>query len=251
MQPGMYRYRPARGTDTPAVYALLSIMGIVFIVDWIMHSPLTLWLAWPVDVAWLPTLQLWRPFTFPFAHGENFGPFITDAIILYFFGGSLERAWGSGKFLVFFFATGIVPGLVLLVLSPWLRVSTFFYGMVGSFAALSVAFAVINPGQTVLLYFVIPIQARWIAVLGVAWEIFGRGRVYGGPIPALLAVSATVAFAYVFSSRRFSLSALFSRRGGPSLKDRMERWQQKRRMREWQRRVARVERPEDLFKDQK
>lgn len=250
MQPGVYRYRPGSpGGETPAVYALLSLMGIVFLADFFLRGLLSLKLAWPVSISWFQTLMLWQPFTFPFVHGENFVYLLTDGIVLYFFGGSLERAWGSGKFVFFFFATGIVPGIALMALSPWIPASPFFYGMVGSLVSIVVAFAVMNPYATVLLI-IFPLQARWLGVLAVAFELFGRTARYGSPIQAVVAVAVTVGFAYIFTTGRLSLRS-FLPRGGPSMRERLERWQQRRRMREWQRRVSRVNRPEDLFKDKK
>jgi len=250
MQPGIYRYRPGSGgSDTPAVYALLSILGIVFLVDFFLRGSLTVMLAWQVSIPWLHSLMLWQPFTFPFVHAASFLYLLTDGMVLYFFGSSLERAWGSGRFVFFFFATGIVPGVVLMALSPWIPASPYFYGMVGSLVSIVVAFAVMNPYATVLLI-IFPIQARWLGVLAVAFELFGRTGLYGGPIPAVAAIAVTVAFAYVFTTGRLSLRSLLPR-GGPSMRERLERWQQRRRMREWQRRVSRINRPEDLFKDKK
>ncbi len=243
-------YRGVAGGETPAVYALLSLMGIAFIVDWLMHDALTALLGWPVSLAWLPTGMLWQPFTFPLVHGANFLYLITDGLVLYFFGSSLERAWGSWKFLFFFLASGVVPGLAVMLLAPWSHaLAPYFSGMVGSFLGLVVAFAAMNPFATVLLV-IFPIQARWLGVLAVAFELFGRTGYYGGPMSALAAVAATVIFAYAFTTSRISFATLF-RRGGPGIRERMERWQQKRRWREWQKRVSRIERPEDLFKDKR
>jgi uncharacterized protein len=234
--------------DIPAVYAILAAMGIIFIVDWFAHLGLSQWLVWSISPAWLASLQVWRPFTFPFTHASSFLYLITDAIVLYFFGGSLERAWGAPRFLVFFFLTGLVAGLAELAISPWTG-GALFYGMVGGFVGMVVAFAAMQPYQTVLLI-IFPLQARWLAVLSIAYELFARTNVYGGPLPAILAVGATVAFAYLFSVTRISLR-LPSGRRGPTLRERIDRWKQRRRMREWQRRVASAERPEDLFKDKK
>ncbi len=236
-----------RSGETPVVYALLIAMGVAFFIDFFTHDALTALAAWPISGAWLHSLELWRPFTFPFVHGNGFWYILTDGLVVYFFGGSLERAWGSAKFLVFFFAVGIVAGLCELALAPWTG-GALFMGMVGGFAGMVVAFAALNPYQTVLFYF-FPIQARWLAVIAVAFELFGRTGVYGGPFSAVVAVGATTIFAYLFSATRLR----WPRRGlrGPSLKDRWERWQQRRRMRAWQKRVARASKPEDLFKEKK
>ena len=241
---------PSRNAETPAVYALLAAFGILFLLDFYTRNGAgpSLYLVWPISPEWVQSLQLWRPFTFPFTHGGNFWYLVTDALVLYFFGGSLERAWGSGRFLFFFFAAGIVNGLVVLALSPLLG-PALFYGMVGTLMALVIAFAAMNPYATVFLYF-FPLQARWLGVLALAYELFGRAQFYGRPLTALIAVPITALFAYGFTVSRISLRSLFQHRG-PSLKERYDRWQQRRRMRQWQRRVSRIERPDDLFKKDK
>ena len=239
---------PSRSGETPAVYALLAAFGILFLVDFYIRNAVSPLLYWPISPLWLKSLQLWRPFTFPFTHAGNFWYLITDGLVLYFFGGSLERAWGSARFLFFFFASGIVDGLVVLALSPVLGDGLFF-GMIGSMMALVIAFASMNPYATVLLYF-FPLQARWLGVLAFAFELFGRAQFYGSPVKALIAVPITALFAYGFTVSRFSLRTIFQRRG-PSLKEQLDRWQQRRRMRQWQRRVSRIERPDDLFKKDK
>jgi membrane associated rhomboid family serine protease len=243
-----FSYPSYRGGETPAVYAILAAMGIVFIVDWIGNGSLSPLLNWTIEPSWPASLRLWEPFSFPFAHDRSFLYLISDGLVLYFFGGSLERSWGSARFVIFFFLAGIVPGLIELALSFWTG-GTLFYGMVGGFAAMVVAFAAIQPYQTVLL-FIFPLQARWLAALSVAYELFVRWPIYRGPIPAILAVGATVAFAYFFTVTRVRLQS-GSGRHGPTLRERIERWRQRRRMREWQRRASRAQRPEDLFKDKK
>jgi len=71
---------------------------------------------------------------------------------------------------------------------------------------------------------------------------------YGSPVKALIVVPVTAAFAYWFTVGRISLRP--SRRG-PSFKEQFDRWQQRRRMKQWQRRVSRADRPDDLFKNDK
>ncbi|MDQ6780698.1 MAG: rhomboid family intramembrane serine protease [Candidatus Eremiobacteraeota bacterium] len=239
---------PSRNADTPAVYALMALCGIVFIIDFFAQNRLGQLLLWPVSVEWLRSLEIWRPFTFPFTHATSLWYLLGDGMVLYFFGGSLERAWGSARFLFFFFASGIVPGLVELALSP-VAGGALFFGMIGSAMSMVVAFAAMNPYATVLLYF-FPLQARWLGVLAVAFELFGRSVFYGGAVKELIAVALTAFFAYSFTVSRFSFHTMF-RGGGPSLSERFERWRQRRRMRDWQRRVSRIERPEDLFKKDK
>jgi hypothetical protein len=89
-----------------------------------------------------------------------------------------------------------------------------------------------------------------MALVIVAFDLFGNYSRYGGPIQAVMAVSVVCVYAYLFATRRVSLPSIGSGRPpGPSMKERFERWQQRRKMRQWQRRVSKIDRPEDLFKD--
>jgi membrane associated rhomboid family serine protease len=241
----MATYRPSFGYgSTPVLFTMLAIFAAVFLLAFTGLLP-----AFVIDLAWLPndswilSGRLWQPFTFPFVH-LGFIQLLFDGIVLYFFGGSLERAWGGGRFAFFFFASGIVAGLIMMALSPWIGVPVMI-GMVGSFVAVVVAFAALNPFATVYLYF-FPVQARWLAALVIAWEFFGDYGRYGSIPSAAAVVGGVSLFAWAFTVFRPSLPALNLHSSG--LRERFDRWQQRRRMRSWQRRVGRIDKPEDLFK---
>jgi membrane associated rhomboid family serine protease len=241
----------ARRYDAPACYALIAIMIVVFIVDFFSEYRLSLFLSWSPSVEWLKTGPYWQPFTFPFVHPNQMLQALFDCVLLYFIGTSLERAWGSGKFLFFFFSSGILPGLILLPQTATSASQPFFEGMAGSFVAIGVAFAAMNPGAQIMFFF-IPMSAWIWAGIIVALDLFGWTTRYGGPLQALLAVVVVVVYAYFFATRRVSLPNLGGGSrgaGGPSMKERFDRWQQRRKMRQWQRRVSKIDRPEDLFKD--
>jgi hypothetical protein len=126
-----------------------------------------------------------------------------------------------------------------------------FTGLAGSFVAITVAFASMNPFATII-FWVFPMQARWMALIIIAVDLFGNASRYGGPLQAVMAIAVVCLYAYLYATRRVSIPTLGSssaKTKGPSLKERIERWQQRRRMRQWQRRVSKIERPEDLFKD--
>jgi len=240
----------ARRYDTPATYVLMATMIAAFVVDFFSQGRIAFLLAWSPSVAWLKSDAYWQPFTFPFAHSAlgGFLGIVFDCLLLFWLGASLERAWGTAKFLFFFFSSGIIAGVVLIMApSPAL-----FAGMAGSFVAITVAFAAMNPFAP-MIFFIIPMQARVMAAIIVAIELFGNSGRYGGPLQALLAIGASALYAYAFTTRRVALPTLGSSRprppSGPSIKERFDRWQQRRRMRQWQRRVSKIDRPEDLFKD--
>ncbi|HKW45215.1 MAG TPA: rhomboid family intramembrane serine protease [Candidatus Eremiobacteraceae bacterium] len=240
----MAQYRPFSGSSTPVVFGLLIAFAALFLLAFFdPGTAIVAALVWTPSLEWIRTLQLWQPFTFPFVH-IAFLPLAVDGIVLYFFGGSLERAWGGRRFAFFFFASGIIAGFVIMLISP-ISAPPPFFGMIGSFIAVVVAFAVLNPTATVYFYF-FPLQARWLALIVIAIEFFADYNRYGGIGPAAAVIAAASTFAWAFTEYRPRLP--IARGRGPSLRERIERWQQRRRMRSWQRRVSRIDKPEDLFK---
>lgn len=240
----MAQYRTFSGGSTPVVYGFLAAFVVLFLLAFFGAGKAFLAaLLWIPSLTWIRTWWLWQPFTFPFVH-LSFIPVAVDGIVLFFFGGSLERSWGGRRFAFFFFASGIVAGLVSMLISPLIAAPP-FYGMIGSFIAVVVAFAALNPTATVIFYF-FPLQARWLALIVVAFEFFADYPRYGGVGPAAAVIAAVSTFAWAFATYRPSLPTV--RAKGPSLRERFDRWQQRRRMRSWQRRVSRIDKPEDLFK---
>jgi membrane associated rhomboid family serine protease len=241
----MALYRSFSGSGTPVVFGLLVAFVVLFLIAFFgIGAPFLAALVWTPSLDWIRSLQLWQPFTFPFVHISLWPSLVIDGLVLFFFGGSLERSWGGGRFAFFFFASGIVAGLVAMLISP-VSAAPPFFGMIGSFIAVVVAFASLNPTATVYFYF-FPLQARWLALIVVGFEFFANNMRYGGVGPAAAIIAAVATFAWAFATYRPTLPVATGR--GPSLRERFERWQQRRRMRSWQRRVSRIDKPEDLFK---
>lgn len=239
----------ARRYDTPACYVLMALMAVLFVIDFFGNYFLSVYLAWSPSVGWLKSGEYWRPFTFPFVHPNEIFQLLFDIALLYFIGSSLERAWGSAKFLFFFFSSGIIAGIVLIAQTATNHSMPFFEGMAGSFVAIAVAFAAMNVGAQIMFFFV-PMPAWLSAIIIMAVDMFGWTGRYGGPLQAFMAVAAAAIYAYFFTTRRVSLPNLGGGHGqGPNMRERFDRWQQRRKMRQWQRRVSKIDKPEDLFKD--
>jgi membrane associated rhomboid family serine protease len=195
---------------------------------------------------WLTQLKFWQMITFPFVHNSVFS-LLFDAIVIFFFGGSLERAWGSARFVAFFFMCGIVAGLTVLGLTFLGMPPGFFIGMTGHFVGLGVAFGALNPYARIYIYFVLPVEGRWLGVISIFLELFVNYGSYGSPINAVIAIGVSALFAWTFT-RGFSFGPRGGG-GGAGFKERFERWRQRQRMRAWQRKVSQIDKPEDLFKD--
>ncbi|HEX2948826.1 MAG TPA: hypothetical protein VHV83_04555 [Armatimonadota bacterium] len=111
--------------------------------------------------------------TYPLAMDTGFIGLLLNGLMLYWFGGSLERAWGWRNYLVFLIGSSIVAAIFwqagiwlfahrfLSMATPWLLISSCV-----------VAWAWLNPEQTVLFWFVLPLKAKWIGWITLALLFF-------------------------------------------------------------------------------
>ena len=85
---------------------------------------------------------------------------------LWFMGEALERAWGSFKFNLFYLV-GMVGTTVSVFLFGSGDVSGLYLNM-----SLFFAFATLFPNFPILLYFILPVAAKWIALVSLAYVGF-------------------------------------------------------------------------------
>ena len=113
--------------------------------------------------------QVWRLITFIIVP-TTASP-ISLLLFLYFYyfiGSTLERVWGSGRFTIYYligllltviygFAAYLITGLNMSVSTSYINLSMFF------------AFATLFPEQRVLLFYIIPIKIKWLALVDAAF----------------------------------------------------------------------------------
>ncbi len=163
-------------------------------------------------------LQLWRLLSYQFLHWTGWHLFM-NMLGLFFLGPTLERHWGSKKFLRFYLGCGAAGGVVLLLLvaAGFLDPAP-MVGASGAVLGLLAACAILFPHFVVFVFF-FPVPIRVAAVgltLLYVFNLLSRGYNAGGDA-AHLAGMATGAF-YVLSARG---------RAAVMLKFRSGRWQKK------------------------
>ncbi len=127
--------------------------------------------------------QVWRLITFILQPPSNSIIFVVFVLYFYYLIGSvLERIWGSFRFNVYFF-TGVILNILasLIIYLIWglsFKLSTNYINL-----ALFMAFAMEQPDMEVLLFFIIPIKIKWMAILDAV--IFGITIVFGYLVPFL------------------------------------------------------------------
>ncbi len=107
--------------------------------------------------------QIWRIVTFIFVplSGQNPIVFALSLYLYYFIGNALEREWGSNKFTIFDLFGVVLNILVGFLVGGasmhYINLSMFF------------AFATLYPDLQFLLFFIIPVKAKWLAWFDAAW----------------------------------------------------------------------------------
>lgn len=158
-----------------ALYCLGAVLGFVDairgtnVAGTIYHSYLSL----NMDAVFHG--QIWRLFTYliePYGFSSGMGMlvnilfFLIQVNLFLLFGRSLEQAWGTFRFNMYFlsgYLLNIIAALILY-LSP--LHSTFYEaGFTYIYWSMFFAFALLNPNMEFLLYFIIPIKVKWLAIL--------------------------------------------------------------------------------------
>lgn len=113
----------------------------------------------------------WTLITSIFLHG-GLGHLFINMLVLFFFGGELERRLGSTKFLEIFLIAGIMGNLGFTSFSYITGSFVPALGASGAIFGVFATLAIIAPEIRVLLWFVIPLKIRHALVLFALWDLF-------------------------------------------------------------------------------
>lgn len=119
---------------------------------------------------------------------QNLLGFILHVIGFNFIGSSLEQTWGVLRFNVFL-TLGYLATVAAGLFFPGQLVTNYFLD-----ASTLVAFATLFPDVKFLIYFVIPVKAKWVGLL--TWIFLGMW--FMGPLSSKAAAVACVANYFVF-----------------------------------------------------
>lgn len=121
--------------------------------------------------------QLWRLVTFIFV--PQSGDIFILAISLYFYywiGSLLEREWGTPKFTLYYLSGMVLTILTAVIFSLASGQSAVLTGTYYINMSMFFAFAALYPDLQILLFFIIPIKVKWVALVDAALfavDIFG------------------------------------------------------------------------------
>jgi membrane associated rhomboid family serine protease len=153
------------GRLTRVIKILIIVNVVVFFINALLDDRLTPLLGLTPPEATLG-LKLWQFVTYLFIHG-NLTHLFVNMIALWMFGGPVEEAMGSRRFAGYYLLCGVGAGICACIFSwhtPSIGASGAVYGILA-------AFGMLFPEATVLVFFIIPMKARYFVLLFAGIEL--------------------------------------------------------------------------------
>ncbi|MBR5434518.1 MAG: rhomboid family intramembrane serine protease [Bacteroidales bacterium] len=233
----MSYYRPSGfSLLTPVVKNLILINIVCFVI-----SSVGEYMRWYDTTSSLGLHYLLSPsfrpvqfITYMFLHG-NLEHIFFNMLALWMFGNTLETYWGSKKFLIYYFATGIGAGIFQMIVAyihlktlnidnetldiivtqgdellrsgrNWidstignanLIINGPTVGASGAIFGLLMAFGMLFPNEEIYIYFAFPIKAKWFVLFYGLIELFSGLRNSAGDNTAHFAHLGGMIFGYI------------------------------------------------------
>jgi len=189
----------------PAGVKWLLISNIaIFLLSYIGGSALAphLRLLALTPIAVVDHFAIWQLFTYMFLHG-SIEHILLNMLSLWMFGMTIEQDWGTRRFLKYYFLCGVGAGICDVAVREILRVNLSFptLGASGAIFGLLLAFGVLYPNQTVLFFFIFPMQAKYMVMIVGAIAFLGAMNVNSGVSD--IAHLGGMAFGYAYLRLRF------------------------------------------------
>jgi len=156
----------------PPVVKWLLIANIACFVGQLFMAEFTNWFAY--HGASVLKGQIWRLLTASFLHStDNVFHIVFNMLMLVMIGRVLEKQYGSREFLAFYLCAAVFSNLFWLGIE--LLVGSFLQswglGASGAVMGIFLLFAVHYPRAKILLFFVFPVEVRWLLLAFVVWDV--------------------------------------------------------------------------------
>ena len=174
-------------------FNIIAINIIFFALTFLLGDKMYEWCA-----LFYPASPLFKPvqiIAHMFMHG-SFTHIFSNMFALFMFGMVLERVWGPQRFLLFYFITGLGAAFLHTAVQAWIvhnftgsfapslnivsntpdvamlyKVPT--VGASGAIFGILVAFGMLFPNtELIMLFFPVPIKAKYFVSLYVVWELY-------------------------------------------------------------------------------
>jgi membrane associated rhomboid family serine protease len=153
--------------------------------------------------------MFWQFVTYMFVHdSRSLTHIIFNMLGLLFFGVNVERAIGSKEFVLFYFVSGILCGIIsfgVYYISGEYYV--FLMGASGAIYALLLAYAVIFPRSRIFIWGILPIPAPLLVLIYAGIALFSQMTGRGGGVAHLTHLAGFVA-AWLYLRIRMGIKPL-------------------------------------------
>jgi len=124
---------------------------------------------WPARV--FERGAVWQLVTYAFLHAGGMH-ILFNMLFLYWFGRSIEIAWGTKRFLIFYFGAAAFSGLCYAAWYYALGSPYPCIGASGAVMACMMVYAIWYPNRVILLFFIIPVRIRTLVIFTVCLEVY-------------------------------------------------------------------------------
>ncbi len=162
-------------SQPPAAFILLGITVAAFVLQSMNEiQTIRLLALWPLGtpeqlrfsgIGILDTgFGIWQLISYGFLHG-GIGHLFFNMFALYMFGLPIEQAWGTRRFVIYYFVCMVGAGLVQLLTLAWTGSVVPTIGASGAVFGLLLAFGMMYPNQRIMLLIPpVPIKAKYFVV---------------------------------------------------------------------------------------
>jgi membrane associated rhomboid family serine protease len=175
----------------PVTKILIGISVVAFLLDTILaQTPALTAMVQAIafqSPGWL--VQPWTLVTYPMMTAGAIN-LLFACVMLWMFGGSLERAWSSRVYAWFFVIISAITALSLAAASLMTNLPVSLLGVWMPLSAITVAWASLNPEVEILLMFILPVKAKFVGYATaavVAWS-FAWNPMYPRPYNLVFAL---------------------------------------------------------------
>lgn len=149
--------------------------------------------------------MIWQFVTYIFVHGSPIH-LLLNMYVLFIVGKNYERNFGSLEFLLFFFVTGILSGVISYVIYMATGMANVaVMGASGVVYALLFVESVLYPQARVLLFFILPVKIPMAMIIFIVIEIASQLTGSAASVAHLVHLSA-IGVAWLYTVLRFRIS---------------------------------------------
>jgi membrane associated rhomboid family serine protease len=116
--------------------------------------------------------QIWRLLTHAFCHDRHsIFHILFNMLLLFWFGRTLELMYGSREFLLFYFTSAVAGGIAYVGMDLYTGSNVPAIGASGAVMAVMMLYTVHFPRETILVFYVIPVEMRFLMALYAMWDL--------------------------------------------------------------------------------